>query len=35
MKRAISLVKKVGRFYFNNWAQIYGPIIKAGVNPCL
>jgi hypothetical protein len=35
MKRAISLVKRIGRAYVNSWSKMYGPAIKAGVNPCL
>lgn len=27
------LIKKVAKFYFNGMKEMYGPAIKAGINP--
>ena len=31
MKKVKSLVKRLGKAYFNNWVELYRPAIDAGV----
>lgn len=33
MKRAINLFKRLGRAYMRNLSAMYGPVVRAGVNP--
>lgn len=35
MKRVFNLMKRISQIYVENFNTLYGPAIKAGVNPFL
>lgn len=35
MKRVKNFIKKVGHFYADAFNEMYGPILKCGINPIM